>query len=61
MKRNPWKGLISYEEKDLEKYEFCGRTKAIGRFYSLITNSLISTLQGNRTPGAKEEKYQLGA
>lgn len=46
MIENPWKGLVSYEETDIDKYEFCGRTEAIGRFYSLLTNNLISTLYG---------------
>ena len=59
MKNNPWKGLVSYEEKDLEKYEFCGRTRAIGKFYSLITNSLISTLYG-RTGCGKTSMLQAG-
>lgn len=59
MKSNPWKGLVSYEEKDLEKYEFCGRTKAISKFYSLITNSLISTLYG-RTGCGKTSMLQAG-
>lgn len=59
MKNNPWKGLVSYEEKDLDKYEFCGRTKAISKYYSLITNNLVSTLYG-RTGCGKTSMLQAG-
>ena len=59
MKRNPWKGLVSYEEKDLGNYEFCGRTKAISKYYSLITSNLISTLYG-RTGCGKTSMLQAG-
>lgn len=59
MKDNPWKGLVPYEEKDLDKYEFCGRTRAISKLYSLITNSLISTLYG-RTGCGKTSMLQAG-
>lgn len=59
MKSNPWKGLVSYEESDLEKYQFCGRTKSIGKYYSLITNNLISTLYG-RTGCGKTSMLQAG-
>lgn len=59
MKNNPWKGLGSYEEKDLGKYEFCGRTKAISKYYSLITNNLVSTLYG-RTGCGKTSMLQAG-
>jgi hypothetical protein len=59
MKRNPWKGLVSYEEKDLDNYEFCGRTKAIGKYYSLITSNLISTLYG-KTGCGKTSMLQAG-
>lgn len=59
MKRNPWKGLVSYEEKDLDNYEFCGRTKAISKYYSLITSNLISTLYG-RTGCGKTSMLQAG-
>lgn len=59
MKSNPWKGLVSYEETDLEKYQFCGRTKSIGKYYSLITNNLISTLYG-RTGCGKTSMLQAG-
>lgn len=59
MKNNPWKGLVPYEEKDLENYEFCGRTKAISKYYSLITNNLVSTLYG-RTGCGKTSMLQAG-
>lgn len=59
MKNNPWKGLVPYEEKDLEKYEFCGRTKAISKYYSLIINNLVSTLYG-RTGCGKTSMLQAG-
>lgn len=59
MKNNPWKGLVPYEEKDLENYEFCGRTKAISKYYSLITNKLVSTLYG-RTGCGKTSMLQAG-
>lgn len=59
MKNNPWKGLVSYEEKDLDNYEFCGRTKAVSKYYSLITNSLVSTLYG-RTGCGKTSMLQAG-
>lgn len=59
MKNNPWKGLVPYEEKDLENYEFCGRTKAISKYYSLIINNLVSTLYG-RTGCGKTSMLQAG-
>lgn len=59
MKNNPWKGLVSYEEKDLGNYEFCGRTKAISKYYSIITNNLVSTLYG-RTGCGKTSMLQAG-
>ena len=59
MKKNPWKGLVSYEEKDLDSYQFCGRTKAISKYYSLITGNLISTLYG-RTGCGKTSMLQAG-
>ena len=59
MIENPWKGLVSYEEADTDKYQFCGRTEAIGKFYSLITNNLISTLYG-RTGCGKTSMLRAG-
>lgn len=56
---NPWKGLVSYVEADIDTYQFCGRTKAIGKYYSLLTNSLISTLYG-RTGCGKTSMLQAG-
>lgn len=56
---NPWKGLASYEEQDTKKFEFCGRTRAIGKYYSLITNNLISTLYG-KTGCGKTSLLQAG-
>ena len=56
---NPWKGLVSYVEADIDRYQFCGRTKAIGKYYSLLTNSLVSTLYG-RTGCGKTSMLQAG-
>lgn len=56
---NPWKGLASYEEQDADKFEFCGRTQAIGKYYSLITDNLISTLYG-KTGCGKTSLLQAG-
>ena len=59
MIENPWKGLVSYEETDIEKYKFCGRTEAVGKFYSLLTNNLFSTLYG-RTGCGKTSLLRAG-
>lgn len=59
MKTNPWKGLSSYSEEDIKTYQFCGRTKAIGKFYSYITRNLISTLYG-KTGCGKTSLLQAG-
>lgn len=57
---NPWKGLDSYTEEDVkQQYSFCGRTHAIGRLYSLITDRLVSTLYG-RTGCGKTSLLQAG-
>lgn len=59
MIENPWKGLVSYEEADIDKYQFCGRTEAVGKFYSLLTNNLFSTLYG-RTGCGKTSMLRAG-
>lgn len=57
---NPWKGLDSYTEEDVkQQYSFCGRTRATGRLYSLITDRLVSTLYG-RTGCGKTSLLQAG-
>lgn len=56
---NPWKGLSSYNEKDLEQYKFCGRTNPTGRLYSLVTSNLVTTLYG-RTGCGKTSLLQAG-
>lgn len=57
---NPWKGLDSYTEEDIkQQYSFCGRTHAIGRMYSIITDRLVSTLYG-RTGCGKTSLLQAG-
>jgi hypothetical protein len=57
---NPWKGLDSYTEEDVKQnFSFCGRTRAIGRLYSLINERLVSTLYG-RTGCGKTSILQAG-
>ena len=47
MKKNPWIGLSSYDEKKLaEGYKFCGRSKAIMELYSLVDNNVFITMYG---------------
>jgi len=56
---NPWKGLASYTEADIKQYKFCGRSKATGKLFTLITNNLISTLYG-KTGSGKTSLLQAG-
>lgn len=57
--RNPWKGLASYQEKDNEKYKFCGRGNSIRELARLIQNNLFVTLYG-RTGIGKTSLLQAG-
>ena len=48
MTRNPWLGLLSYEDpqKSKENYVFCGRDAAISSLFAMVDNNLLVTLYG---------------
>lgn len=62
-KRNPWRGLASYEDpanNDKQKYDFCGRDEETTQLVKLIDNNLFVTLYG-RTGAGKTSLLKAGA
>lgn len=56
---NPWKGLSSYNESDLDRYQFVGRSKITNVLETLIENNLLTTLYG-KTGCGKTSLLQAG-
>ena len=60
MKRNPWIGLASYDEKKIaDGYAFCGRSTATHELFSLVDNNLFVTMYGKSGIG-KSSLLQAG-
>lgn len=61
-KRNPWRGLVSYEDpanNDKQKYDFCGRDEETTQLVKLIDNNIFVTLYG-RTGSGKTSLLKAG-
>ena len=60
MKRNPWIGLASYDEKKIaDGYAFCGRSTATHELFSQVDNNLFVTMYGKSGIG-KSSLLQAG-
>ncbi|MBQ8694486.1 MAG: PD40 domain-containing protein [Bacteroidaceae bacterium] len=60
MKKNPWLGLLSYDEEKIgEGYKFCGRSLATQELFSLIDNNIFVTMYGKSGIG-KSSLLQAG-